>query len=452
MKVRALAAAGVGAFLGIAGSATLQAQEPLSVERVMAHVGVLAHDSLQGRATPSRGLDAAVAYTAEEFRRAGLRPLGAAGFTVTWPLVSRRRTAEGIRLTAGRDGGGELTYGREFAVMAAGVPEVSGRLVRVADLRDTAALRGRIPLLRLPPGDWQGPAHTAGRLARRAGAAAVILVLDSSQALAPVAEGGLRMDHAATAVPTILLTPAAARRLEGAADVTLRIPEQVDTTLAPSVLGLLPGRDAGVAREYVVVTAHLDHLGIGPPDERGDSIYNGADDNASGAAALIEMAHALGRLPAGTRRSVVFFGTTGEERCLCGSEYFTRRPPISLDDIVANVNLDGIGRSWQQDTLSAVGSTYSSLGRTVREVAARHPELRLTVVDDQWPERHYFMTSDQIWFARRGVPSLFLSSTGPDAHYHRPSDEAGTLEPDLTARIARLATWTVRAVADAHHR
>lgn len=102
--------------------------------------------------------------------------------------------------------------------------------------------------------------------------------------------------------------------------------------------------------------------------------------------------------------------------------------------------------------MSAEGSGYSTLGTTVREVGRAHPELHLTIVDDQWPDRNYFSTSDQIWFARRGVPSLFLSSTGPDAHYHRPSDEVGTIEPELTARITRLAAWLVVRVADTAER
>ncbi len=84
----------------------------------------------------------------------------------------------------------------------------------------------------------------------------------------------------------------------------------------------------------------------------------------------------------------------------------------------------------------------------MRSAAREHAELRLTVVDDQWPDRTYFSTSDQIWFARRGVPSVFLSTSGPDAHYHRPSDETSTIEAEFTARIARLTTWTALQIAD----
>jgi Zn-dependent M28 family amino/carboxypeptidase len=253
-------------------------------------------------------------------------------------------------------------------------------------------------------------------------------------------------------VPTALVSTAAARRLvpdaSATGEITLVIPVLTDTVLVPSVIGVLPGRNPRLRNEYVVISAHLDHLGVRIPADKGDSIYNGADDNASGVAAVIETAHALGRIGRRPGRSVIFFTPSAEEVCICGSEYFTRQPPVPIGAIVADVNLDGIGRSWQADTVSAVGSPYSTLGRTVRTVAQAHPGLSLTVVDDQWPDRQYFTTSDQIWFARRGVPSIFLSSSGPDEHYHRVSDEAGTIEPDFTARISRLGAWLVQAVAE----
>jgi Zn-dependent M28 family amino/carboxypeptidase len=253
------------------------------------------------------------------------------------------------------------------------------------------------------------------------------------------------MNHASTGVPTILVAPATADRLRG--ELTLTVPERSDTLQAPYVLGMVPGSDPRLRDEFVILTAHLDHLGVGAPDERGDSIYNGADDNASGVAGVLAAARAFARLRPAPPRSVLFLLVSGEEIGIRGSEYFTRQPPVPLTRIVADVNLDGIGRSWQADTVSAEGGAFSSLGATVRAAARAHPALGLAVVDDQWPDRTYFETSDQIWFARRGVPSVFFSSSGPDAHYHRPSDEPATIEPELTARIARLAAWTALRVA-----
>jgi hypothetical protein len=431
--------------------------EGITAEGIARHIEVLAHDSLRGRATPSPGLEAAAQYVAREFRDAGLQPASGSALVVRWPLVTTHHIVDAIALESSVGGRTRrFAYGTDFAVMPAGVSRLTGTLVPVGDLSDTAAIRDRIPLLRLPPGNWGGPAHAAMFAARRAGAKGLVVVLDSTQAVAPVAAAGVGMNHAQNGVPTALLTPAAAGRLlgggKGPRRITLNIPERVDTVEVPYVVGVLPGSDAARRGEYVVLSAHLDHLGVGAPDERGDSVYNGADDNASGVAGLLEAARAIGRLDVRPKRSVLFFATSAEEVCLCGSEFFIRQPPVPLDALVADVNLDGIGRSWERDTVSAEGSGFSTLGATVREVGRAHPELHLTIVDDQWPDRNYFSTSDQIWFARRGVPSLFLSSTGPDAHYHRPSDEADTIEAQLTARIARLAAWLVVRLANTEER
>ncbi len=455
-------AAGVVALLATgAGRTALVAQdtrtghggiEGITGARIAHHIEALADDSLLGRATPSHGLDAAAAYVAAELRRAGLHPLSGDDLIVRWPLVTTHVVTSGIELAAAGGEGVRLVYGTDFGVMRAGAARLTGRLVVVRDLSDTAAIRDRIPVLRLPPGEWRGPAHTATFAARRAGAAGLVLVLDPAQAVAPVATATAAMDHASNGVPTALVSAAAARRLvpeaSAAAEITLVIPERTDTVLVPYVVGVLPGRDPRLRNEYVVMSAHLDHLGLRIPADRGDSIYNGADDNASGVAAVLETAHAFGRMSRRPRRSVIFFTPSAEELCICGSEYFTREPPVPIGAIVADVNLDGVGRSWQADTVSAVGSPYSTLGRTVRTVARAHPDLALTVVDDQWPDEEYFTHSDQVWFARRGVPSIFLSSSGPDEHYHRVSDETGTIEADFTARISRLGAWLVRAVAE----
>jgi hypothetical protein len=428
----------------------------ISAEGITRHIGVLAHDSLRGRGTPSPGLESAARYVAGELTRIGAVLASGSSLVVRWPLVTTHRVISAIALESSAGGQARrLAYGTDFAVMPAGVPRITGALVPWTKLDDSTGVRDHIAVVRLPAGDWSGPTHAATFAARRAGAKGLVAVLDSSQAVAPVATAGAGMSHDRNGVPTALVTPATARELmgdDGRGEITLTIPERSDTVEVPYVVGVLRGSDPRLRNEYIVVSAHLDHLGVGKPDERGDSIYNGADDNASGVAGLLEIARGIAGLDVRPRRSVLFFATSAEEVCICGSEYFTRHPPVPLRSLVADVNLDGIGRSWQEDTVSAEGSRFSSLGSTVREVGRAHPDLRLTIVDDQWPDRDYFSTSDQIWFARRGVPSLFLSSSGPDAHYHRPSDEAGTIEAELTARIARLAAWLTVRLADANER
>ena len=140
----------------------------INAEGITRDVGVLADDSLRGRPTPSRELDAAAAYVAAELRRAGVRPLAGHELVVRWPLVNTSPVLDGITLRVA-DGGRTtaLRYGADFALMPGGPTPVTGRLVPVADLADTAMIRGRIPVLRLPAGAWSGPAHAAMNRARR---------------------------------------------------------------------------------------------------------------------------------------------------------------------------------------------------------------------------------------------------------------------------------------------
>ena len=213
---------------------------------------------------------------------------------------------------------------------------------------------------------------------------------------------------------------------------------------APNVIAVLPGSDPALRDEYVVLSAHLDHVGVGRP-QGGDSIYNGADDDASGTTALLEVAEALAGMAERPRRSVVFLHVSGEELGLLGSQHFTENPTIPLDRIVANVNVDMIGRN-AADRVVVIGKDYSSLGEVVDRAASTHPELGLEAVDDPWPEEQFFFRSDHFNFARREIPAIFFFS-GVHADYHQPSDEVELIDTDKAARIARLVFFTVLEVA-----
>jgi len=217
---------------------------------------------------------------------------------------------------------------------------------------------------------------------------------------------------------------------------------------APNVVAIFRGSDPELRDTYVVFSAHVDHLGVGEPDASGDSIYNGADDDASGTSALVEIAEAfsmLGDADSRPARSVVFLGVSGEERGLLGSEWFTEHPTIPLDNVVANVNMDMIARN-APDTIVVIGQEYSSLGPLVRGVARERGELGLTVAPDPWPEERFFFRSDHYHFARREIPALFFFA-GVHEDYHQPSDEPETVDADKAARVARLAFYTAHAIA-----
>ena len=211
--------------------------------------------------------------------------------------------------------------------------------------------------------------------------------------------------------------------------------------VAPNVGAWRQGRDGILRNEYVLYVAHMDHVGVGLP-VNGDSIYNGADDNASGSSAVLEIAAALGALEEAPRRSVIVLLVSGEEHGFWGSRHFVNFPAVPLDRIVAVINLDMVSRN-HPDTMTVSGLEVSSMGDVVLAAAAAHPEDHLHV------RRGSAGLSDQIPFAERGIPWL-LFFAGLHSDYHRPSDEPAHSDPDKAARAARLAFRTGMMVANAH--
>jgi len=208
---------------------------------------------------------------------------------------------------------------------------------------------------------------------------------------------------------------------------------------AVNVLGLLEGSDPKLKGEIILVDAHYDHLGIGRP-VNGDSIYNGADDDASGTVGVLSVAKALAAGPR-PKRSILFALTTGEEEGLLGTRWLIAHFPLSLDSVVANLETEMIGRP---DSLAGgegrawlTGFDRSTMGAMLRGA-------NIPIVADPRPDQHFFERSDNIAFAQRGIPAHTLSSFGMHADYHQPSDEVSRIDfPHMTSVI----TSAVRAVA-----
>jgi Zn-dependent M28 family amino/carboxypeptidase len=230
------------------------------------------------------------------------------------------------------------------------------------------------------------------------------------------------------------------------------------------VYGLLEGSDAALGREVVVYTAHHDHLGIGRPDDRGDTIYNGALDNATGMAQVLAVAKAFKALPVPPRRSVLVLFVAAEEQGLLGSQYYAAHPTFPPGKIAANINYDG-GNIWGPTRdVTFVGKGKSTLDQIVEQIAARQDR---TVKPDQFPDRGFFYRSDQFNFAKIGVPALYLDG-GTDFigrpagwgkaqveafeehNYHQPSDELqADWNFDGMVQDVQLGFWTGLIVANA---
>jgi Zn-dependent M28 family amino/carboxypeptidase len=198
---------------------------------------------------------------------------------------------------------------------------------------------------------------------------------------------------------------------------------------------MIRGADPELADEYVVYSAHLDHIGVGTPVE-GDDIYNGFYDNAMGTALLIETARAFKAMPEPPRRSIIFIAVTGEERGLLGSDYFATYPTVPVDSMIANVNLDMPLLLYPLADVIAFGAEHSNMDEPIARAAEAEG---LVLTPDPMPEEVLFIRSDQYSFVRKGIPSVFLvpgfTSSDPEirgeelfrghlaTHYHRPSDD-----------------------------
>jgi hypothetical protein len=501
-----VAAAAVGSEPGLEGA--LAAVRPAAIG---AHIRFLADDLLEGRDTASRGHRIAARYVASELEAAGLEPAGESGsFEQRVPLRSAELVEERCALRLTREGRTrELSYGGDYllqppflgeevrveaAVVFAGYGVVApglgqddyagidakGKIVAVlygAPARfpsaerahygwprlkqATAAARGAVGMLvlRRPEGEqifpWAkmraGARHPALRTVDASGAPEGIV--PEMRALGMLGDEGVKalFEGAPRDFAEVLKEVDAGRGTSF--DVSVRAEVRSASRIAAlddvNVVARLPGSDPRLRQEHVVLSAHLDHLGIGEAVD-GDAIYNGAYDNASGVAALLEAARVLGAARPRPRRSVLFLAVTGEERGLLGSEHFADHPTTS-GSLVADVNLDELLMLYPPRDVVAYGAEHSSLGRVVQRAAAM---TGLTLAPDPWPEQGLFVRSDQYSFVRRGVPSVFLVSgfTSADSKrdgaaltrewfrsvYHSPKDDASQpMDLEAGARLVR---------------
>jgi peptidase M28-like protein len=241
---------------------------------------------------------------------------------------------------------------------------------------------------------------------------------------------------------------------------TLRVQAAVkrQTIDSENVIGIYEGSDPQLKTEYVVMSAHLDHVGIGRA-LNGDSIYNGAMDDASGVASAIEIARLLKESGAKPKRSILFMAQTAEEKGLLGSKYFASRPTVPFDKLVADINLDMFLPLYPLKVIEVQGLTESSLGESVR-AAAR--ELGVDVQTDREPEQNRFIRSDQYSFIRRGIPSLAFKFGyefgSPEEKirrdwvrdvYHKPNDDLKQpVDIEAAAKFNRVILGLLQRVAN----
>jgi Zn-dependent M28 family amino/carboxypeptidase len=237
---------------------------------------------------------------------------------------------------------------------------------------------------------------------------------------------------------------------------------EINKVESANIVGKLSGTDPVLKNEYVVLSAHLDHLGIGEP-VNGDRIYNGAMDNGSGSALLMDMAESLKKNPAKLRRSVLFLLVTGEEKGLLGSKYFAAHPTVAMKSIAADINTDMYLPIFPLKVFTVYGLAESDLGDRAREAAQ---SIGVPVQPDPEPQHNVFIRSDQYNFIVHGVPALMIDigaypgTPEMDTYhawlknrYHAPSDDVNQpIDLEAEAKYEEVIRRLLISVADDDHR
>jgi Zn-dependent M28 family amino/carboxypeptidase len=487
-------------------------------KRWWAHVQFLASDELEGRLTGTEGYRKAADYVAQQFKADGLVPAGTVGYFQPVRFEVQHVIASKSSLTLVRDHRQPLVLG-EDALLGSRLPQpksVSAPMVFVgyglhipdAGYDDLAGqdLKGKILVyIAGGPSNIAGPLKANARSAQefwkvveRVGAAGVISIPNpksmdipwSRMALA-ASQAGMRLADPAlqdTKGPmfTATLNPAHAdlifagsghtpTELFGLANAAQPLPRfplvgaieatvttETEQVESPNVAGIFPGSDPRLKNEYVVVSAHLDHVGVGEPIN-GDRIYNGAMDDASGVATILDVAQSLHNSHAQLKRSIVFIAVCAEEKGLLGSRYFAGHPTVPAGAMVANLNTDMFLPIFPLNNITVWGLEESTLGDDIRAVAE---PMDVHVHPDQQPDRNLFIRSDQYSFIRQGVPALancFAPRPGtPEEQlfkdwltkrYHAPSDDlAQPVDLVAAARFNQLMLNLTERVANAPNR
>lgn len=420
---------------------------------VLATVSFLASDEMAGRNTPSKELDIAAAYVAARFRGAGLEGLGPEGSYFQTTVLTQY---------AAPKGNAEISVAgqslKPWGILLGGEKDCSVTGAAVSD-KDLEAVAGRIVVIDeipLPPQAAENPGMLAVAYARRVTSiagkgAAAILVRTSPDSFLPEATELLKQTPLSfptqflVACPVILIP--ADSTIEG--EVTVKAPSRVVVeTPVRNVIGVLRGSDPEIAKQAIIVSAHLDHIGLLTGDRQGDVINNGADDNATGVTAVVTLADAFASLPTPPKRSIIFMTFWGEEKGLLGSKYYADNPLWPLDQTIANVNLEMIGRPEENAEGKSWGTgwTRSSLSD---QMAAGALRAGVTIFHREDVSEMLYTRSDNFAFVQKGVIAHSYSAGSLHSDYHQPSDEVSKLNVPHMTLIIRGLFAGIQPIADA---
>lgn len=484
------------------------------------YVKVLAADNMEGRETGSESLRRAEAYVVDQLEKAGLQPAGSDGFYQPVKFQSRQIIEKDSSLALIRDGKIEaLALGEDafFSTRVDLAPEVQAPLEFVGygltipeqNYDDLAGLdlQGKVAVeITAAPSGIPGPlaAHYQSsaerwKALRKAGAVGIISIPNPASSDIPWSRLSLNRTHVSMVLADpkfeidegeklhVTFNPAKAGQLFAGSGhsfeeivalakdrkqlprfplaVSIKATAKLEKKEVESanVIAMLPGSDHELKNEYVVLSAHIDHLGIGEPIN-GDRIYNGAMDNASGSAVLLDVASSMKKAHERPKRSLLFVFVTGEEKGLLGSRYFSAYPTVPPKAMVADINVDMFLPIVPLKVLTVLGLAESDLGDEARKVA----EARgVQVQADPEPQRNVFIRSDQYNFIRHGIPALAIDiAPEPGSaeqkklfkdwltqRYHAPSDDLDQpVELSAAAQYEEIIRGLMISIADSNQR
>jgi hypothetical protein len=494
-----------------AALATQRGADQITADQMRGYLSFIASDEMEGRDTPSRGLDTTAKFLAMNLQRWGFKPAGDEGSFLQH--IALRRERVDAAETRAELNGQALTLGEDY-IPTTSAGTATGSLVFAGNgwyikNKDVDAYKGidatgKIAVIFATPNanprsvrfgdlgkqgeDWMGPADNA----RKHGVVGLIYVPDF-QYLANWDRNRLRtMDRGATVVekfmtapsstlPTIIVSPKIANALfqgerqgapslyekfySGTPDnlpepfvmsaekkVSMNVGVKKETIGTQNVVAIWEGGDPVLKSEYVALGAHYDHVGVTNMPVNGDSVFNGADDDGSGTTALLSMAEALAHNPTRPKRSTLFVWHCGEEKGLWGSRFFTNYPTVPLDRVVAQLNIDMIGRSKKEgDTnprnrrltgpneIYVIGATMMSteLGALSQSVNKSYLNLSFDLrYDDPADPERLFYRSDHYNYARKGIPIIFFFD-GVHEDYHQLGDSADKIDYEKMVKITK---------------
>jgi aminopeptidase YwaD len=444
-------------------------KETISKSDIEGHIYFLADDNLKGRATGSPELKIAASYLANTFRRYGVKPNPKTGTyyqAVTLKSVSPPKHAyieinsqvitDYALLNAGAMTSNQdaifLNYGLADDYMG---KDVKGKVIIVkagspetSDTRAAFELRG-----------------SKEKLAKDNGVMAIIELLKTDDNMWSFIdhnfnEPSLTVDLGEedksdgsdiTYVWVLDREGKIAEQLTAVTTISSKIAigdKQEEAVISQNVIGVVEGTDETLKNEYIIYSAHYDHVGIGEPDETGDTIYNGARDNAVGTTTVLSMAKNLAKYP--TKRSALFILFTGEEKGLLGSSYYVDNPVLPLNQMVYCFNSDNAGYN-DTSLISIIGLTRTTAENNIFSAAET---FGLKAIEDPAKEQGLFDRSDNVNFAKKGIPaptfSLGFTSFDGDVtkYYHRPGDESHTLDYDYLLKFFKAYVLAGRKIAN----